>query len=160
MGGGVGRNTEIRMTCYKGKAFCSGVAHRLAFPGCGFVGWGLAQPGKQEPVASASHDSAPTEGKIRMALGRGGALELWRGALVPGWGPESIWGIQGGGHRWGSVSWTSLLCRKRQPWPGALRFQPLTGVEGGRLLQARPCLRLVSLFCSHPCSRDTRPQGP
>ena len=96
MGGGVGRNTEIRMTCYKGKAFCSGVAHRLAFPGCGFVGWGLAQPGKQEPVASASHDSAPTQGKIRMALGRGGALELWRGALVLGWGPESI---QEGGHR-------------------------------------------------------------
>ena len=50
-----------------------------------------------------------------MALRRGGALELWHGALVPGWGPESIWGIQRGGHRWGSVSWTSLHCRKRQP---------------------------------------------
>jgi len=79
MGGGVGRNADIRTTCYKGKALCSGVAHRLAFPGCGFVGWGLAQPGKQEPVASTSHDSAPTEGKIRMALRRGGELELGRG---------------------------------------------------------------------------------
>ena len=52
-------------------------------------------------MASASHDSAPTEEKIRMGLGLGGALGLWRGALVPGWDPESISGVQGDGAQMG-----------------------------------------------------------
>lgn len=44
----------------------------VALPRCGSAGLGRAQPGRQEPAASAHRDSAPTEGDLRMGFGLGG----------------------------------------------------------------------------------------
>ncbi|KAK2112202.1 hypothetical protein P7K49_011949 [Saguinus oedipus] len=83
---------------YRGKAVCSGAACRETFPRCGFSGCCLAQPGKQEPVASAGHDSAPTEEEIR----KGFAPRWGSGAVV--WDSGASLGSTG--HFWGPGGWT------------------------------------------------------